>query len=110
MIVKIYIRVPLILDYFTVCSHSSLMPLVVSDDNLPLGFPRIEQHPQQKAVERGRNAVITCQVSGNPPPTITWFKNNVPMDMSNSRFSIIETGAAGKDADVRITVLIIINK
>uniref|UniRef100_T1JIN9 protein-tyrosine-phosphatase n=1 Tax=Strigamia maritima TaxID=126957 RepID=T1JIN9_STRMM len=68
-------------------------PTSSRQNNLPTGFPRILQHPQLKVVEKGRDAVLLCQVTGNPPPTITWLKDMVPVDMTNPRYSILDEGS-----------------
>ena len=43
-----------------------------------------------QGVERGRNALIPCKASGDPEPTITWLKNNLPIDMNKPRYQIYE--------------------
>ena len=47
---------------------------VVSDKEIPAGFPQIIQNPGMKVVEKGRNTVLVCEAGGDPNPTITWIK------------------------------------
>ena len=47
---------------------------VVSDKEIPNGFPQIIQNPGMKVVEKGRNTVLVCEAGGDPNPTITWIK------------------------------------
>ena len=49
---------------------------VVSDKEIPNGFPQIIQNPGMKVVEKGRNTVLVCEAGGDPKPTITWIKVN----------------------------------
>ena len=53
---------------------SSLSFDVVSDKEIPAGFPQIIQNPGMKVVEKGRNTVLVCEAGGDPNPTITWIK------------------------------------
>nr|DBA28117.1 TPA: hypothetical protein GDO54_008523 [Pyxicephalus adspersus] len=51
--------------------------------------------PQLKVVERTRTATMLCAASGNPDPEITWFKDYLPVDTSNSngRIKQLRSGA-----------------
>ncbi|CAG0889041.1 unnamed protein product [Darwinula stevensoni] len=49
-------------------------------------------HPQMKAVERGRNAVLMCLAEGDPSPEITWFKDSLPVSLADTRYSISPPG------------------
>ncbi|XP_072918912.1 receptor-type tyrosine-protein phosphatase F-like isoform X7 [Hemitrygon akajei] len=68
---------------------------VLSEDQLPHGFPTIDMGPQLKVVERTRTATMLCAASGNPDPEITWFKDFLPVDTSNSngRIKQLRSGA-----------------
>ncbi|XP_043917020.1 receptor-type tyrosine-protein phosphatase delta [Protopterus annectens] len=57
---------------------------VLREDLIPAGFPTIDMGPQLKVVERTRTATMLCAASGNPDPEITWFKDFLPIDTSNS--------------------------
>ena len=54
----------------------------------PSGFPRITQDPMPQSVEKGRDFVVRCKATGEPEPTIHWFKDGVPVNMSSSRYKL----------------------
>uniref|UniRef100_A0A1B6E7X3 protein-tyrosine-phosphatase n=1 Tax=Clastoptera arizonana TaxID=38151 RepID=A0A1B6E7X3_9HEMI len=65
-------------------------------DKLPSGFPVITLPPSTKVVEIGHNAVLVCAATGNPPPTIRWVREMLPVDTEkNARYTILETGRPG---------------
>uniref|UniRef100_A0A3P8WF86 Receptor-type tyrosine-protein phosphatase F n=1 Tax=Cynoglossus semilaevis TaxID=244447 RepID=A0A3P8WF86_CYNSE len=51
--------------------------------------------PQLKVVERTRTATMLCAASGNPDPEISWFKDMLPVEISNSnpRIKQLRSGA-----------------
>lgn len=59
---------------------------------VPSGFPRIVENPTLKAVEKGRATVMMCSASGNPVPVVSWYKDLVPVDVSDPRLRILPTG------------------
>lgn len=54
------------------------------ENQIPHGFPTIDMGPQLKVVERTRTATMLCAASGNPDPEISWFKDMLPVEISNS--------------------------
>lgn len=64
--------------------------IVLSEDEVPRGFPRFITVPHMQGVEKGRTAVIPCRATGDPDPVVTWFKDMMPVDLSNPRYSIIQ--------------------
>ncbi|ELU11867.1 hypothetical protein CAPTEDRAFT_216591 [Capitella teleta] len=56
------------------------------------GFPTITSHPNVKAVENNRNTIMVCSASGNPEPQITWFKDSIPVDLTDPRLTLLESG------------------
>ncbi|XP_055342450.1 tyrosine-protein phosphatase Lar-like isoform X3 [Paramacrobiotus metropolitanus] len=66
---------------------------VLKDDEAPAGFPKIIHHPQLKSVEKGGNAVMFCQVDGNPPPEVIWLKDNIPLELDSSRYTLLDQGS-----------------
>ncbi|CAH1252412.1 PTPRF [Branchiostoma lanceolatum] len=79
-------------EYGTV-EEASASINVLAEENLPDGFPTINQDPQLKAVERGRPAILVCSASGNPAPDITWLKDMVPVDMTDTRIKLLSSGS-----------------
>ncbi|XP_059504000.1 protein tyrosine phosphatase receptor type Fa isoform X17 [Stegostoma tigrinum] len=68
---------------------------VLAEEQLPHGFPTIDMGPQLKVVERTRTATMLCAASGNPDPEITWFKDFLPVDTSNSNGRIKQLRSGG---------------
>lgn len=62
-------------------------------DNLPSGFPMITQAPTTKVVEIGHNAVLSCAAVGSPRPIISWVRDMMPIDTSNARYTVLDSGA-----------------
>lgn len=69
----------------------------IADDEVPKGFPKFTVQPHMQGVERGRSALIPCKAEGDPEPTISWLKDMVPIDMSNSRYSFYQGGECSID-------------
>ncbi|XP_063770097.1 receptor-type tyrosine-protein phosphatase delta isoform X27 [Pseudophryne corroboree] len=69
--------------------------IVLREDQIPPGFPTIDMGPQLKVVERTRTATMLCAASGNPDPEITWFKDFLPVDTSNSNGRIKQLRSGG---------------
>ncbi|KAL3274301.1 hypothetical protein HHI36_015706 [Cryptolaemus montrouzieri] len=41
--------------------------------------PRITEHPVDTTVARHEPATLNCHASGEPEPTIAWFKDGAPL-------------------------------
>lgn len=61
-----------------------------SGDKTPVGFPVITQNPVSKVVEIGHTADIQCKATGTPTPKIYWLKDMVRVDMTNSRYKLVD--------------------
>jgi len=59
---------------------------------VPGGYPRIVENPTLKSVEKDRNTVMICSAAGDPEPSIVWYKDYVPVDMSDPRRKLLPTG------------------
>jgi len=59
---------------------------------VPGGYPRIIENPTLKSVEKDRNTVMICQATGDPEPSIVWYKDYVPVDMTDPRRKLLPTG------------------
>ncbi|XP_028966965.1 tyrosine-protein phosphatase Lar [Galendromus occidentalis] len=66
---------------------------VFEEDSVPRGFPSFSLLPNMQGVERNRSAVLQCMASGEPEPTISWLHNDVPVDLNNPRFQLVNGGA-----------------
>ena len=60
--------------------------------SVPTGYPVIKESPTLKAVEKDRNTVMVCKAEGNPDPTIIWLKDLIPVDLSDPRLQLLQTG------------------
>ncbi|XP_075919081.1 receptor-type tyrosine-protein phosphatase S-like isoform X2 [Petromyzon marinus] len=67
---------------------------VLREEQVPAGFPRIDMAPQLKVVERTRTVTMLCAASGNPEPTVTWYKDYLPLDVaaSDGRIRLLPAG------------------
>lgn len=62
-----------------------------------MGFPNITVPPTSKAVEVGHKAVLTCTATGDPTPTITWIREQLPLDINNNeRYAVLDKVYPGK--------------
>lgn len=59
---------------------------------VPRGYPHISESPKLMAVEKGRPAMLRCLATGDPKPTVMWLKDMVPVDMSDPRLTILDSG------------------
>ncbi|KAF7662358.1 hypothetical protein LDENG_00238340 [Lucifuga dentata] len=75
--------------------NTSAKLTVLEENQIPHGFPTINMGPQLKVVERGRTATLVCAAGGNPEPEITWFKDMLPVDVSNSNGRIKQFRSGG---------------
>ncbi|TGZ48005.1 Tyrosine-protein phosphatase Lar [Temnothorax longispinosus] len=65
---------------------------ILQTENLPMGFPMITQAPTTKVVEMGHNAVLLCTAVGSPTPIISWVRDMLPIDTSNPRYTVLDSG------------------
>ncbi|CAL4108678.1 unnamed protein product, partial [Meganyctiphanes norvegica] len=68
---------------------------VLTDDpnSLLVGFPYFRTEPKTKAVEIDHTALLVCDARGNPDQTITWYKDNQPVDIGNKRYTVLRSGS-----------------
>ena len=71
-------------------AQAKLRILRESDGQVPKGFPRFSFRPQDRdqRVEKSRNAMIPCEVEATPEAIVTWFKDGIPINMTNPRYSL----------------------
>ncbi|XP_041822839.1 immunoglobulin superfamily DCC subclass member 3 [Melanotaenia boesemani] len=69
-------------------------------------LPKFHTHPTSMYVDEGGVARFQCQISGIPEASITWEKNRVPLNTTDSRYTLLPmgilqvTGARRADAGV----------
>ncbi|CAB3404170.1 unnamed protein product [Caenorhabditis bovis] len=69
---------------------------VLSKDNVPVGFPRIDLHPALKSVEQGKTAYVSCRVKGEPRAKVLWLRDLIPLDVrADGRYSVSTIGNPG---------------
>jgi hypothetical protein len=66
-----------------------------AEGEVPEGFPMILDPPLTKVVEKGRTATLICNASGQPPLTIIWLKDLLPIQPSD-RFEFIGINGGNK--------------
>ena len=50
-------------------------PRFVDENGRPIDGAAVEEE-ETKEVIRNNNFTLLCEVNANPPPTVTWYKNN----------------------------------
>ena len=70
-------------------------PLDPKDPSLPLGIPKptLTRYIKSYNIYVGANLTLLVNVSGNPPPKITWFKDQYLLDRSNSRLTVLRNNS-----------------
>ncbi|KAH9492264.1 hypothetical protein Btru_026128 [Bulinus truncatus] len=64
----------------------------LNQHDFPPGYPRIETHPKLKSVEKDRPIQLACEVKGDPKPTIMWLKDYLPLDTTDPRVEVLDSG------------------
>lgn len=49
-------------------------------------------------MEKGRDFVVKCTATGVPQPSIRWFKNGVPVNMSSDRYLLRDRPNKGQSS------------
>lgn len=52
------------------------------------GFPKFIHKLQQASVEISSHVLLPCEVEADPKAKIYWLKDNLPVDLNHSRFSL----------------------
>lgn len=66
---------------------------VLEENQIPPGFPHFKLLPNLQGVERNRSALLPCKAEGDPEPRLSWLRNDIPVDMSNPRYSLAAAGS-----------------
>ena len=55
--------------------------------------PQFSPHPQSQTKAEGENAFLSCNVTGNPKPAVSWYKDDTKINAgADSRVGISEDG------------------
>ncbi|KAM4591026.1 inactive tyrosine-protein kinase 7 isoform 2-T3 [Odontesthes bonariensis] len=49
--------------------------------------------PQDSSLEEGKPGYLHCQAQANPPPEVTWLRNNITITPEDSRFKLFPNGS-----------------
>ena len=79
------------------CPLSKSPSILLLSSSRPEAFQAHINHTQSysstQVVEKARHAVLVCEASGSPKPTITWIKDTMPIDLkANPRLSLMKQG------------------
>lgn len=54
--------------------------------------PIIHQGPQNQTLPVNSLALLPCLATGNPAPSIRWYKNYKELQMRDPRFALLDSG------------------
>ncbi|XP_065493477.1 obscurin-like protein 1 isoform X3 [Caloenas nicobarica] len=74
------------------------------------GAPRFLAYPRAFTVQSGANAVLSCQITGDPRPSILWEKNKTPiepsgrfhMEAKGNLYSLLVSHATSQDSGLYV--------
>ncbi|XP_074601531.1 tyrosine-protein phosphatase Lar isoform X2 [Brevipalpus obovatus] len=69
-------------------ARSQAVLKVIPEDELPEGFPVIDQHPKVQGVEKGRRALVKCVGKGKGKLKATWYRETMPLNTSHPRYQM----------------------
>ncbi|VDK75963.1 unnamed protein product [Dibothriocephalus latus] len=52
----------------------------------PAGFPRFLNVFSVIVAKKNEKVELECQTQGDPPPTVRWYKDSIPVDLTSPRF------------------------
>lgn len=65
----------------------------LTPNDLHCGPPEIKEGPSDIQLKREETAVLNCITSGDPKPSIIWYKNQERIDTHNNRYTILTNGS-----------------
>ncbi|GIY92239.1 roundabout homolog 2 [Caerostris extrusa] len=63
-----------------------------------LPAPIIKLGPANQTLPLNTVAILPCEATGDPPPSIRWFVNSTPLQSRNPRFVVLDSGTLQIDA------------
>ena len=68
-----------------ICNDENVTRINVLTLLLIIVAPQITTHPQNKTVTEGNNITLSCNASGDPEPTISWFRGGSVLTRDDAR-------------------------
>ncbi|TNN18965.1 Receptor-type tyrosine-protein phosphatase F, partial [Schistosoma japonicum] len=65
---------------------SATLTVIADESNAPPGYPRFLNSFSVIVARKNAEVELECRATGDPMPEITWFKDSVPIDLSNPRY------------------------
>ncbi|VDL91364.1 unnamed protein product [Schistocephalus solidus] len=57
-----------------------------NEEAVPAGFPRFLNVFSVIVAKKNEKVELECQTHGDPPPTVRWYKDSIPVDLTSPRF------------------------
>ncbi|CAI2737020.1 unnamed protein product, partial [Dicrocoelium dendriticum] len=72
--------------------HSAKLTVLGNEAATPPGFPQFLNSFSVIVAKKNSGVELECRTSGSPPPVVTWYKDSVPVDTGNPRFTQLQDG------------------
>ncbi|TGZ61872.1 hypothetical protein CRM22_007752 [Opisthorchis felineus] len=72
--------------------ESATLTVYADESVAPAGYPQFLNSFSVIVAKKNAGAELECRATGDPQPEISWFKNSVPVDMGNPRFTQLSEG------------------
>ncbi|OON20634.1 immunoglobulin I-set domain protein, partial [Opisthorchis viverrini] len=72
--------------------ESATLTVYADESAAPAGYPQFLNSFSVIVAKKNAGAELECRATGDPQPEISWFKNSVPVDMGNPRFTQLPEG------------------
>ncbi|BHF81728.1 protein tyrosine phosphatase activity [Sparganum proliferum] len=65
---------------------SARLSIYQNEEAAPSGFPRFLNVFSVIVAKKNEKVELECQTHGDPPPTVRWYKDSLPVDLTSPRF------------------------